>query len=89
MGLPLLLSDGVGSHVDLIQQKKTGWAFASDDAQGLAESIRAYAKLSSDERAEMSTYVVATVASYSIDQARDGILDACQNFASNSYLQQK
>lgn len=80
-GLPALVSDGVGCHVDLIKPGQTGWVFPSGDVAGLAGVLEAFLHLNATKADAMKPKVVATVRTYSLNTAATGLAEAIKSAA--------
>ena len=74
-GLPSVVSDRVGCHLDLVKPQKTGLVFKSGDACDLSSQINTLLENPQDAKA-MGENASALVREYSIARARDGILMA-------------
>jgi glycosyltransferase involved in cell wall biosynthesis len=75
-GLPVIVSDGVGCHTDLVSEGSVGWTFPSGDAAGLAQAIKSAVAFTSSERQVLSAAARSRVAGFSIDAAVQGLADA-------------
>lgn len=73
-GLPCVVSEAVGSQPDLIVPGKTGAVCKVDDAMSLSQALSTAIQLR--EREETAEKCRDQVASYSIDAAAQGILQA-------------
>lgn len=74
-GLPVVVSDHVGSHADLVMPGETGFVFPVDDADGLA---RALERLSSDPEGahRMGRQARERASTYTVENATGGIRKA-------------
>ncbi len=74
-GLPLLLSDMIGSHKDLLQPGETGYLFKTEDVHALAQGLE---KLMNDPKHAkvMGRNAEARIKDYSTERSAQGIRDA-------------
>ena len=76
-GIPAIVSDRVGCGPDLVAQGVTGFQFGFGNVRSLAEAMRKFVTLSSEERAKMGTNAENRVfENYSVMAAVDGINEA-------------
>ena len=84
--LPVIVSDGVGCHSDLVAEGKNGFVFRSGDVAGLAAAIRTFSELSSDDRGAFNTGALARAAAFSLDAAAIGLESVFATFATGDNL---
>jgi glycosyltransferase involved in cell wall biosynthesis len=75
-GLPVIVSDRVGCHPDLVVEDETGYVFPAGDAQGLCTYILKAMNLIKADRATLSRRCRSQVAAYSVQAAANGIHSA-------------
>lgn len=85
-GVPCLVSDRVGCHLDLITEDLTGWCFPAGDRQALTQKIdHALSALAQPEtRAQLRQNVRARIAHYTYRQTSQGLWEALTETASAS-----
>lgn len=81
-GLPALVSDQVGCHVDLIREGETGWVHPFGDWNAFSRQI-AQATADRDRLSEMGRKASELIQRYSPRAAADGILQAARFAAAN------
>lgn len=74
-GLPAIVSDQVGCHVDLIQPEKTGTTFPCGDAQALAERMQHFVN-SPDAARTLGDHAREHIASFNFDRVSAGVVEA-------------
>lgn len=74
-GLPCLVSDGVGSRLDLVHEGKTGYIFEDGDVRALANKITEFVK-NPLLRQEMGRAAYTHIQSYSQEKAIAGVKKA-------------
>ena len=74
-GIPCIVSDKVGCHVDLIEEGKTGYTFKSGDVNNLTTKIDAFIQAKLDNR-DFKQSVLSTIEHYSLDKTVQGYLNA-------------
>lgn len=82
-GLPVAVSDGVGSRVDLIEGKSTGSIFSDGDAEGLGEMLSEWAG-NPEKRQQEGMNARLLIKGYSSDKAAEGILEGIKRILSPS-----
>lgn len=75
-GLPAIVSDGVGCHVDLVSPGQTGWVFLSGDVAGLVGALTAFIRLDAAKAETMKSAIAAAAQAYSLDSAAIGLAEA-------------
>ncbi len=76
LGRPVILSDHVGCHPDLLVPGETGWLFPSGDGAALASVLRQALSLSRAELAARGAAARARVSTFNYDVATAGLLRA-------------
>lgn len=76
-GLPVIVSDKVGSGPDLVKPNKTGLIYPIGDTQALSKAMRTFIDKSSVR--EMGNAAKAHIANYSIKRASDAIMMAIKS----------
>jgi len=76
-GLPVIVSDGAGSAIDLVVENQNGFSFRAGEASQLAELMKIVA---SDEqlRQEMSVKARQIIAEWSLDRFATSLIDAME-----------
>lgn len=74
-GIPCIVSDKVGCHVDLIDEGKTGYTFKSGNVTDLTKKIDTFIK-AKQEGEDFSEAVLAKIENYSIENTVKGYLKA-------------
>lgn len=74
-GLPIIVSDGVGSRMDLVIEGETGYVFADGDAHGLAHRIVQFYH-SPDNRKKLGVNAKEHIRLYSSVRAFEGLRQA-------------
>lgn len=75
-GLPAIVSDGVGSRSDLVEEGEAGFSFQSGDATELSYAIKKYAALLPARRLSMSEDARRRVKEFTIDEAARGLSES-------------
>ncbi|WP_082780867.1 glycosyltransferase family 4 protein [Cephaloticoccus primus] len=76
LGRPVIVSDRVGCHPDLVVQGKTGWTFHTGDEAHLTQTLREVLNLSRAELAQKGLAAQAHAASFNYQNATAGLLAA-------------
>lgn len=76
LGLPCLVSDHVGCQRDLVLPGQTGWVFPAENQAALATTLGAALRSSPTDVQRMATNARKLAASYTYQQASDGLLRA-------------
>jgi len=76
LGVPAIVSDVVGCGPDLVRHGRTGWIFPAGDIDALCKVMDAALARSDEQRAAMSEAARTHVASYSIETATRGLVQA-------------
>lgn len=75
-GLPVIVSDAVGCHEDLVPDAGTGRVFPAGDAAGLAGALGSLIQELPDGKARYAQACRARAARYSLDAAASGLREA-------------
>ncbi len=74
--LPIVVSSAVGCAVDLVEDGRNGYVVDVDDVNGLASALESL--LEPERRAELGRRSLELVGRWNYDDARDGIVAACE-----------
>lgn len=75
-GLPVIVSDGVGCHRDMVTEAATGWVFPSGDSAGLCQALKKLADASDIARRQMRANARSMAELVSLDSAAQGLASA-------------
>ncbi|MDJ0652839.1 MAG: glycosyltransferase family 4 protein [Xanthomonadales bacterium] len=76
LGVPVVVSDHVGCHLDLVQGRGTGWVFPAGDRLRLAETLK-QAIDDGSLRQKSGTRASRLIRQYGYPQATQGLVEAC------------
>jgi len=79
-GLPAIVSDQVGSHLDLIIENQTGAVYPCGDVHALAGRIASFASKPDDEVRKMGELARERVKLYSYEEVMKGTISAVKAF---------
>ncbi|HVS84892.1 MAG TPA: glycosyltransferase family 4 protein [Gaiellaceae bacterium] len=82
-GLPLVVSDRVGSGTDLVRTGVNGYVVRDDDVSGLSDALDALVR-DAELRSRYGAASREIVAEYSVEAAADGIVAACRSIESRA-----
>jgi glycosyltransferase involved in cell wall biosynthesis len=75
-GLPLVLSDKVGCHPDLVTPGKTGWTYTLGNIDALARAFKNTKAMVLSQRAEVAETVRCHIAAFNYQSQADGVTEA-------------
>lgn len=75
-GLPAIVSDRVGCHPDLVREGETGYVFPVGDSERLKALMLRFIETDPARREAMAAHCRATISSYSVAEAAEGIRKA-------------
>lgn len=82
---PVIVSDHVGCHPDLLIPEKTGWLFKAGDQSGLAEALRQALNLPQPKLHAMGQAAAEHAAAFNYDAATAGLMAAVK-FVTQPFL---